>query len=70
MTDSLFARSQLAIEESRQLQQRSSLLRARNGLEREDIRRAIFESASLRAEIGACQQDRRPPRPPSRTGGK
>ena len=61
MTDVLFARAQLAIEESRTLQDQSHALRKSGELEREGIRRAVFDSASVRSEIKAYRDDRSPP---------
>jgi hypothetical protein len=57
MLGSLFDRSQLAIEESRKLQQRRATLRTERDLERGELRRAVFESAILRSEINAHRDD-------------
>jgi hypothetical protein len=62
MSDSLFDRSLLAIEESRKLQRQSSTLRTERDLERSELRRAVFESAMLRSEISAHRKDQRSPR--------
>jgi hypothetical protein len=57
MSDSLFARAQLAIEESRTLQQRSVSLRNQHDLQREELRRAVFECAMYRSEMKARSDD-------------
>jgi hypothetical protein len=58
MTDSLFARTQLAIEERRQLQLRTRALKAEQEYEREQVRLAVFESAMLRSESKAFRDNR------------
>jgi hypothetical protein len=58
MPDPLFARAQLAIEESHRLQYQRDALRTRRDLQRGELRRAVFESAMMRSEINACRDDK------------
>jgi hypothetical protein len=58
MFDSLFARSQLAIEESRQLQLQSRALRDERDLRREELRLSVFESAMQRSEFKAYRDNK------------
>ncbi|MGV7216214.1 hypothetical protein [Bradyrhizobium sp. UFLA05-112] len=58
MTDPLFERARLAIEESRDLQRRCRLLHADNDFERRELRRAVFESASIRTEVRAFRENK------------
>ncbi|MBV9062776.1 MAG: hypothetical protein JOY77_07580 [Alphaproteobacteria bacterium] len=59
MIDPLFARAQLAIEESRQLQLGKRALRAERECKREQLRSAIFESAMARSKSKAHRDGRR-----------
>jgi len=58
MIDPLFARAQLAIEDSRHLQRRSRALQAEHEHEREQLRLTVFESAMARSEIKAIRDDK------------
>jgi hypothetical protein len=55
--DSLFARSQLAIEESRQLRLQSRALHDEQNLRREGLRLSVFESAMQRSELKAYRDN-------------
>jgi hypothetical protein len=57
MNDPLFARAQLAIEESRELQRRSRVLRREYVRKRERLRLAVFESKMVRSESKACRDN-------------
>lgn len=56
MIDRLFARAQLAIEESRSLQQLRRSLHEQNEYQRGELRRAVLESASGRSESKAYRE--------------
>jgi hypothetical protein len=58
MTDSLLARAQLAIEESRKLQDQSRSLKVELESQREQLRLALFESAMGRSESKAYRDNR------------
>ena len=58
MTDPLFARAELAIQESRQLQRGSRALHADREHDRDQLRLAIFESAMVRSESKALRDNR------------
>jgi hypothetical protein len=57
MIDPLFARAQLAIEESQLLQRRSRALQAERDFERRQLRLAVLESAMSRSEHKAHQDN-------------
>jgi hypothetical protein len=57
MVDSLFVRSQLAIEESRQLRLQRKALQDEQNLRREGLRLSVFESALQRSELKAYRDD-------------
>jgi hypothetical protein len=59
MSDSLFARSQLAIEESRQLQLQSRALQDERDLRREELRLSVLESAMQRSEFKAHRDNKK-----------
>jgi DNA-binding phage protein len=58
MDDALLARAERAIEASRGLREQQKRLAAQHGVVRDDLRRAIMESAMLRSEVRACRDDR------------
>jgi hypothetical protein len=58
MVDPLFARAQLAIEESRELQRQSHDLKTQVDGQREKLRQSLFEAAMIRSEIKAYRDDR------------
>jgi len=58
MIDPLFGRAQLAIEESRALQDRRRALQAEYDIERGQLRLAVFECAMCRSESKARRDDR------------
>jgi hypothetical protein len=58
MHDPLLSRAVLAIEESNAIRERSRVLRVEQGRRRDQLRRAILESASMRTEAKACRDDR------------
>ena len=58
MIDPLFARAELAIEESRALQDQSRALQAEQVRERGELRRSVMESAMCRSEIRAHRDNR------------
>ena len=58
MIDPLFARSQLAIEESRQLLRQSRALQDELDGRREKLRHSIFESAMQRSEFNAYRDNK------------
>jgi hypothetical protein len=58
MHDPLLSRAVLAIEESNAIRERSRVLRVEQDRRRDQLRRAILESASMRAEAKACRDDR------------
>ncbi|HZR72623.1 hypothetical protein [Bradyrhizobium sp.] len=58
MTDPLFARADLAIEESLHLRRSSRVLKSQFDHERETLRVAVFESAMLRSESKAYRDDK------------
>jgi hypothetical protein len=53
MTDPLFFRSELAIEESASIREQRRLIQDRFDHERKKLRVAVFESATSRAKIKA-----------------
>jgi hypothetical protein len=58
MTDQLLSRAQLAIEDSRFVLQQRHILSHRRENALNELRRAIFESASTRAEIKAHRDNK------------
>ena len=58
MVDSLFTRSQLAIEDSRQLRLQSRALQDEQNLRREELRLSVFESAMQRSEFKAYRDNK------------
>ncbi|MBV8696825.1 hypothetical protein [Bradyrhizobium sp.] len=58
MIDSLFARAQVAIDESWALQNRSRALQAERARDRDELRLAVLESAMYRAEMKAYRDNR------------
>ncbi|RXH00970.1 hypothetical protein EAS61_07985 [Bradyrhizobium zhanjiangense] len=57
MTDALFARAQLALEENGEIRKQRHLLRTQFDDAREKLRLSIYESASVRSEIKARQDN-------------
>ncbi|WP_245509296.1 hypothetical protein [Bradyrhizobium zhanjiangense] len=57
MTDALFARAQLALEENGEIRKQRHLLRTQFDDTREKLRLSIYESASVRSEIKARQDN-------------
>lgn len=58
MIDSLFARAQLAIEESARLREQRRMLENSHDRLLGDLRRSTFESAMYRSEIKALRDNR------------
>jgi hypothetical protein len=58
MTDPLFARAQLAIEENRELRRQSRAAKTSNDDARQELRRTIFKSKMYISEIRAHRDSR------------
>jgi hypothetical protein len=58
MIDPIMSRALLAIVESHAIRQQRRMLRAQHERAVDDLRYTVLESASIRAEIKACRDDR------------
>ncbi|MDE2465275.1 MAG: hypothetical protein KGO02_16415 [Alphaproteobacteria bacterium] len=61
MTDPLFARARLAIEETLHLRHTGHVLKSQFDHERETLRLTVFESAMFRSESKAHRDDKAEP---------